>query len=243
MKGGYGLPGCGQYYLEITNDVVSGMISTEFMDKSKAWPTHNGKTMNLSEFRPLVSARTGYDYPCKIAFANDDKSELEKAYEEAVKSASDKFDVYTVRDAIRNGNLKLTEYLLDKYEVKNRPEFIDLALDAASYGRVELLEPFLNRGLPLDVTDKYEGSLLHSAGAYPDMVDHLLKRGVPTNLTNMWGTTSLMSVVNSGCVRSVKLMIDAGAPINTTNKEGKSAIHMAKKLDYDTRDEILSMLK
>jgi len=242
-KGAYALPGCGRYYVEITNDVVSGMINRDFMTVTGGgWPQHNGKTMPLNEFKPLLAASKGYVYPCRVPAKFAETEETKKAF--ATAETATAFEEWAFGYAARTGNLKLTEYMLDKFDVKSKPkEFLKGGFDAASSGDIEMMQLFVDRGLPLNEPDQYTGSLVSAATSYPDMVEYLLKLGVKTDLKNMWGGTALMMAVNTGCPITVKHLLAAGADVNAVNKEGESVMQKAKKADYDTREEILEMLK
>ena len=106
-----------------------------------------------------------------------------------------------------------------------------------------MLELFVNRGLPLNEVNEYNGSLLNVASSYPDMVEYLLKLGVKTELKNRWGTTALMSAVSSGCPMTVKHLLSAGADVNAENNQGERVLKKAKDSTYDTRGEIVDLLK
>lgn len=242
-KGTHSLPGCGRHYVEINGDVVSGMINRDFMKATaNGWPAYNGNTMPLSEFKPMLAASKGYDYPCKQPSKFAETEESKQAFAKA--EAATTFDEWAFGFAVRKNDLKLTEYMLEKFEVKLKPkEFLKGGFDAASSGSIEMLQLFVSRGLPLNETDQYSGSLLSVSSTYPDMVEHLLKLGVKTDLKNMWGGTALMSAVSGGCPMTVKLLVAAGADVNATNTEGESVMQKAKKSDYDTKAEIVEMIK
>jgi len=77
------------------------------------------------------------------------------------------------------------------------------------------------------------------------MVEAMLKRGADVNLRDeATGETLLMFAARYSSVEVVKILLDAGADVNATNKEGNTALVTAKESEDNMwRDRIVWLLK
>lgn len=74
----------------------------------------------------------------------------------------------------------------------------------------------------------------------PAIVQAFLAKGSDPNATDRNGGTALIWAVARGDIDAVRLLIDAGAAVNTEDSHGMTALEMARSKH---RDEIVALLK
>lgn len=99
---------------------------------------------------------------------------------------------------------------------------------AASHNRREIVEFLLLEGA---VRDQRNGSgltaLMVAAGAYPVLVDSLLRKGADPNVRSNLGETALHLAVRNGLLAAVEALLRAGVDPNTATDGGFTALHIA----------------
>jgi len=106
------------------------------------------------------------------------------------------------------------------------PEAAANFVKAARYGQQDTIKSYLDRHLPLTVTDYLGDTPLIAAagGGHAEIVRMLLAAGAPVNAANHDQSTALMAAALSGDDKLVKLLLDAGAEVNAKDKEGETAL-------------------
>jgi len=96
------------------------------------------------------------------------------------------------------------------------------------------LEPFLQRGVPINATDKEGRTALMIAAhsvrndvAGVEAVAHLVAKGADINFQDNSGRTALMYAAESGRLEIVKLLLSKNPNVNAKDKEGKTALMIA----------------
>lgn len=96
------------------------------------------------------------------------------------------------------------------------------------------LEPFLQRGVPINARDKEGKTALMIAAASPrdhalgvGAVSHLVAKGADINLQDELGRTALMYAAEHGRLQIVKLLLDKNPVIDARDKAGKTALMLA----------------
>ena len=115
-----------------------------------------------------------------------------------------------------------------------------LVAQACIYRRLEILTLFLDRGANPDLQNK-EGvtGLMEAAGrGHVEQVTLLLARGAAPDLDDRWGETALVRAVRGSgleaeIVAIVKLLIDAGARLDVTDKKGVALLKVAKSVEKE----------
>ena len=102
---------------------------------------------------------------------------------------------------------------------------------AAGEGKEEVLQFLLDKGVPVDIRNKYGVTALCSAawfGQY-DTAKMLIQRGANVNdhVTNLDLRTPLHSAAYQGNVKLVELLLDHGADINALEDDNETALHWA----------------
>jgi ankyrin repeat protein len=70
---------------------------------------------------------------------------------------------------------------------------------------------------------------LAAAGDQPDITAALIRRKADLNRPDRQGCTPLMLAVESGSERSIVLLVERGADPKVKNKEGKTALDLARE--------------
>jgi hypothetical protein len=149
-------------------------------------------------------------------------------------------DITPLFIAVENGNVEMTELLLD-YGAKinarstsRETPLMRLDADASS----ALVRVLIKHGAKINLTDD-EGNtaLIHAArSADREVLQMLIDHGAQINVQNKQGQTALMNAAEADNLESVRALIMAGADVNLKNKEGDTA------WDLTSSDEIEELL-
>jgi ankyrin repeat protein len=188
--------------------------------------------------------------------------------------ASEKGDVEAVKDLLQQGANPNAlgsdgKRPLHRAAASNRLEVIAILLDAGAdiespaggrtplmeaimRGAVEAVAVLLDKGADLEARDDLLGAtpLILAAGGRTRAIPLLLKREADATASDNNWKTSLMWLVDVQFHRGgvphelIKLLVDAGAPINAQDKQGRSALIWAVVGDsaFEVRPAVLKAL-
>jgi ankyrin repeat protein len=148
-------------------------------------------------------------------------------------------DVATARELIAAGadvNVKdrseQSAYLIATSEVGDDPRLLELTLGA---------------GADVDAKDSFDGTGLIRAAERGNsaIVERLLAAGIDVDHVNRLGWTALLEAVILGDgggahVRTVRLIVDAGADVAVRDKDGLTALQHARRRGFTRIERILS---
>ncbi len=102
---------------------------------------------------------------------------------------------------------------------------------------IPVLQVMVDHGCPADGYDHSENTLLFR-WLTPQVGRWLVEQGLDVNHKNKGNVTPLEKAIDTGNGELVKTLLDNGADIHHTNKEGNSMFHFAlvDKVDYDLFD-------
>ena len=112
-----------------------------------------------------------------------------------------------------------------------------LLLAAAYDGRADLVDVLLKAGANLN-PDHLRLTPLQLGCPYADVVDRLIRGGADVNLAPE-GTTVLMSASIGGYLKSVVLLVDAGADLERTDPGVLTAADHARREGHDEIERFL----
>lgn len=155
-------------------------------------------------------------------------------------------DKYPITIAAERNHSDMVRMLLEQGANPNAADNVD-GLQAIHYaaknGNIEMLESLIQYGAKADSIA--EGSLtplvLAAGEGHTDMVKKLLSLGVsPNQGKNFIGNSALAAACLSGNLSVVKALLEAGADINSSNKQGENAYDIAHNHE---KEDILSILQ
>ena len=107
---------------------------------------------------------------------------------------------------------------------------------AADNGRAASARLLIDAGADINISDNKQRTALHMAAdlGYDDILRTLIDApDVNLNLRTETGHTPLHAAANNGRAASARLLIDAGANINISDKYQQTALHLAAYFGYD----------
>lgn len=104
-----------------------------------------------------------------------------------------------------------------------------MALDAARKGDVEMLEPMLQAGMPVNLADEKGNSLLMLASYHGnlDATRLLLERGADPEKRNLRNQTPVAGVAFKGNLEVLKLLVAGGADPSADQGGGRLPVQFA----------------
>ena len=137
------------------------------------------------------------------------------------------------------------EYLLKcgaKIPKKGNLKFRINLISATKKGIIQYLDKCLMEGLDPLYSGESQSSLFHYAAQSnsTELLDKLLKLGVPHNRTNIFGWTPLHNAAYYGNQVTVEWFIKKGADINTRTTDGKTPYNLAREAK---KTEVVNFLK
>jgi ankyrin repeat protein len=142
--------------------------------------------------------------------------------------------------AAANRNLTLVELLLEKLSDMEEDDYYEQTLfrSAADIDHIAMLVPLLNKGANIETRSSlnYSRTALHIAARAKNhpAVQLLLERGADVNAIDDLGWTSLMSAAQTGCEKSVNLMLQYKALTEVKAvSSGRTALCIAATYGYD----------
>jgi ankyrin repeat protein len=142
----------------------------------------------------------------------------------------------------RNNNRELLDELL-KRGVKITQEGWHPLLGASVGGRFEMMEYFLNAGIPIDAYDHNGWNALHIAASHKNqpVIEWLLKRGANINSSDKDGWTPLMRTLNADAdLQLVEFFIKNGANINARTEQDVDCLYIATR--YSSKPDVVELL-
>jgi len=114
------------------------------------------------------------------------------------------------------------------------PEVAANFIKAARFGQRDVVKSYLDRHLPVTVTDYLGNTALITAsgGGHIEIVKELLAAGVPVNAANNEQGTALMAAALHDDDKLVKLLLDAGADVNAKDQQGETALFNAVRYGH-----------
>ncbi len=154
------------------------------------------------------------------------------------------------RTALMNGleSREVTQLLLTQdADVKLRTKDGEsVLLYAAGRNMTWLIKPLIDRGGDVNTRNKRgETPLMWATGAIdsvdkPQMVQVLIDNGADVNLADREGTTALMFAAQKGLTSSIRTLLREHAQAATRNKDGQTALDVAKKSGREAIVKLLS---
>ncbi len=137
--------------------------------------------------------------------------------------------------AVINGKLEKITSILKKIDVNsiNREEQTPL-MKAVYKSNLEIVEYLLENGADVNTTDLWkQTALMLSYGLNSDVVKILIEQGADVNAKNHYKRTPLMYFVEYGTVKSMKLLIENNADVNSVDSDNTSALLCSTYIDKD----------
>lgn len=135
-------------------------------------------------------------------------------------------DIATINSILKNPNINVNW----KPAADERALFI--ALEQGKRIPKEIIKLILNAGADINAKNRYGHTPLMFAssfgGAPEEILKMLIEVGSNINAITPSGNTSLMLASQAGQATKVKILLDAGADISIQNKNGKSALQLAR---------------
>lgn len=116
------------------------------------------------------------------------------------------------------------------------PRLVELAhrmFDAARLGDTETLTSYIDRGVPVDMTEAAGNTLLMLAAyhGHPETVAALLERGADTDRLNDRGQSPLAGALFKGEDEVVRLLVDAGADLELGSPSARETAVMFERTE------------
>ncbi len=184
-----------------------------------------------------------HSLPLNKAVANDEVDEVRDLIVKGanVNGKDDNYEKITpLFIAIENGNLEITEILLNAgakinaRDSEKQTPLMRLDGDATP----ALVEMLVRHGVKVNLTDN-EGNtaiVIAANGAKAEVIKALIDAGADVRLSNKQGQTALMNSAANGDIESVRVLIQAGSDVNAKNKDGETVWNQA------STDEIKELL-
>ncbi|KAK1250659.1 hypothetical protein MKX08_010662 [Trichoderma sp. CBMAI-0020] len=102
---------------------------------------------------------------------------------------------------------------------------------AASEGHVEVMELLLAHGADIHARTKANRTLLHLAVGNASSINWLLDNSADVEAEDVTGRTALCAAVQTGCLESVRLLLDRGASLGSSDRPSKDALYSAISRD------------
>jgi len=136
--------------------------------------------------------------------------------------------------AVETGNLEILQFLLERgakpniRDFQKRTPLMMMDEDATP----ELLDLLVRYGAKVHLVDKQGNNVLHHFAAYDESVEivrQLAALGANYNASNKQGITPLMIAAENGNTDTVRVLLELGAGVDQTDREGKSALDRAEE--------------
>jgi ankyrin repeat protein len=151
--------------------------------------------------------------------------------------------------ATQHNQIEVARFLIQEGADVNAKDFIQDTpfLYAAAEGRIEILKMTLAAGADVKDTNRYRGTALIPAAhhGHVEAVKLLLGTAIDKDHVNNLGWTALLEAVilgDGGAAHTeiVRLLTEAGANINTADRDGVTPLAHARKSGYSGMVRILS---
>lgn len=157
------------------------------------------------------------------------------AYKKTIYGKTIIFEAPALHFAIRQGDLKMTKYLVSKgAKVDGKNNYGTTSLLAAlTFKKKDIAKYLINKGANVNAPVLSGGSRGWTAlrmaanNGYTDIVKLLIKKGAKVNTKDANGVMPLHGASYFGYTDIVKILVSNGANINATDKDGNTALHAA----------------
>lgn len=133
--------------------------------------------------------------------------------------------------AVRNDNLVVVRYLLDKGADPNSSNWFDRNLLhlASQSGNVTIIKIFLSRGLDISSKDRFGGTplIFAAASGKSEAVDYLLDNGADFFAKGKLRRSGLHAASQSGSVATIETMLSRGLGIDSKDRNGDTPLIIA----------------
>ena len=189
---------------------------------------------NSEEFKDIFSDPENGDY--YFGFAPEKKSDKGKGVKTPSKEDFSKFI-----QAVEKGELEIVKEMLDSgLDPNTRMEDTSYPLIlAAQNGHTAVVAELLDSGANIDATDSKNTTALYSASSnrHADVVKVLLEHNADSNIglelgSGFSGLTPLMEAAYEGYSECVELLLQNGADVNATTRDGVSALMRAAEKNH-----------
>ena len=139
-----------------------------------------------------------------------------------------------IYQAVRNGTKASLQAVLDKGVSVNHKDAggNTLLISSVLYGDLASVKFLLDRGADINATNLAGATALMRAAGQPDKIRLLVNRGANVNARSVNENTALITTARARhSARSLQLLLDSGAEVNTTNVFGASALMAAAAAD------------
>jgi len=145
-----------------------------------------------------------------------------KAPDISIHKAANKGDIETVK-----------QYLDAGMDVNAKYKGRTLLHAAAGRGREVIVELLIDNGANVNVKDALAATPLHEAANIGDneLVELLIAKGADVNANDIYGSTPLHKAAHRGRKAVVTLFISKGADVNAINRESRTALDLAEKVE------------
>ena len=115
-------------------------------------------------------------------------------------------------------------------------------LDAIQSGDIATVKKFLGEGVPVDLTDEEDWSLLHHAAALGQVkvINLLRERGCRIDLIDNEGRTPLHHAATNGDIETIRLLIAMGSNVNSVDNEGNTPLKWSVTCEQNAAIEELT---
>ena len=115
-------------------------------------------------------------------------------------------------------------------------------LDAVQSGDIATVKKFLDEGVPVDLTDEEDWSLLHHAAALGqvEVINLLREKGCCVDLIDNEGRTPLHYAATNGDIETIRLLIEMGHNVNSVDNKGNTPLKWSVMCEENTAIEELT---
>ena len=114
--------------------------------------------------------------------------------------------------------------------------------DAVQSGDIATVKKFLDKGVPVDLTDEEGWSLIHHAAALGqvEVINLLREKGCCVDLIDNEGRTPLHYAAMNGDIKTIRLLIAMGSNVNSVDNEGNTPLKWSVMCEQNVAIEELT---
>jgi len=143
--------------------------------------------------------------------------------------------------ASRAGHKNVVDTILSKLKASGSSvDYVSSTLlNAAEYGRVDVVSLLLDCDANIEIGDEYGRTPLFLAAKYPDLVAVLINRGACMEARSVRGYTPIHYYTALGHLKSLRLLLNMNCNIASHDYESQTALHHAVKANDVKTTELL----